>query len=62
MSAAHVGRTTTIRPLCSPPDVARFEPLHITRILDQTPDKREAAKRLNIGLSSLYRKLEEEEG
>ena len=39
--------------------VARFERLHIARILEQTPDKREAAKRLNIGLSSLYRKLEE---
>lgn len=41
--------------------VARFEKLHIARILEQTPDKREAAKRLNIGLSSLYRKLEEGE-
>jgi DNA-binding NtrC family response regulator len=40
--------------------VARFEKLHITRILAHTPDKREAARRLNIGLSSLYRKLEEE--
>ncbi len=41
--------------------VARFERLHIARILEQTPDKREAARRLNIGLSSLYRKLEEGE-
>ncbi len=41
--------------------VARFEKLHIARTLEQTPDKREAAKRLNIGLSSLYRKLEEGE-
>lgn len=41
--------------------VARFEKLHIARILEQTPDKREAARRLNIGLSSLYRKLEEGE-
>jgi DNA-binding NtrC family response regulator len=41
--------------------VARFEKLHIARILQQTPDKREAARRLNIGLSSLYRKLEEGE-
>jgi transposase len=29
--------------------------LHIERILRHTPDKREAAKRLNVGLSSLYR-------
>jgi DNA-binding NtrC family response regulator len=58
--------------VCPPPDdpfavddlrlaVARFERLHIARILEQTPDKREAARRLNIGLSSLYRKLEEGE-
>ena len=39
--------------------VKRFERLHIERILRQTPDKREAARRLNIGLSSLYRKIEE---
>ena len=37
---------------------ARFEKLHIERVLRQTPDKKEAAKRLNIGLSSLYRKIE----
>src|SRR6185369_7277669 len=36
----------------------RFERLHIERILRQNPDKREAARRLNIGLSSLYRKIE----
>ena len=36
----------------------RFEHQHIQRILRETPDKREAAKRLGIGLSSLYRKLE----
>jgi len=42
--------------------VARFEKLHIARILAQTPDKREAARRLNIGLSSLYRKIEEGDG
>jgi DNA-binding NtrC family response regulator len=35
--------------------VDRFKRLHIERILRQTPDKREAAKRLNVGLSSLYR-------
>jgi DNA-binding NtrC family response regulator len=39
--------------------VARFEKLHIQRLLRQYPDKREAARRLNIGLSSLYRKIEE---
>jgi DNA-binding NtrC family response regulator len=37
----------------------RFEKTHIERILQQTPDKRQAAKRLGIGLSSLYRKIEE---
>jgi DNA-binding NtrC family response regulator len=36
----------------------RFERLHIERILRQNPDKREAARKLNIGLSSLYRKIE----
>jgi transcriptional regulator with PAS, ATPase and Fis domain len=35
--------------------VKRFEKQHIERILRQTPDKREAARRLNMGLSSLYR-------
>jgi DNA-binding NtrC family response regulator len=37
--------------------VARFERQHIERVLRQTPDKREAAQRLDIGLSSLYRKI-----
>ena len=37
----------------------RFERQHIARILHHTPDKREAARRLGIGLSSLYRKIEE---
>jgi transcriptional regulator with PAS, ATPase and Fis domain len=36
-----------------------YERLHITRVLRQCPDKREAAKRLKLGLSSLYRKIEE---
>ena len=36
-----------------------YEKLHITRVLRQWPDKREAAKRLRLGLSSLYRKIEE---
>jgi DNA-binding NtrC family response regulator len=35
--------------------VKRFEKQHIERILRQTPDKREAARRLGMGLSSLYR-------
>jgi transcriptional regulator with PAS, ATPase and Fis domain len=39
--------------------VERFEKLHIERILRQTTDKREAAKRLDIGISSLYRKIEQ---
>jgi DNA-binding NtrC family response regulator len=39
--------------------LARFEKQHIERILRQTPDKREAAQRLGIGLSSLYRKIAE---
>ncbi|CAN5136695.1 sigma-54 dependent transcriptional regulator [soil metagenome] len=37
----------------------RFERLHIERMLRLTPDKREAARRLDIGLSSLYRKIEQ---
>jgi DNA-binding NtrC family response regulator len=36
-----------------------YERLHIERVLSQCPDKREAARRLGMGLSSLYRKLEE---
>jgi len=36
----------------------RFERLHIERIMREAPDKREAARRLNIGVSSLYRKVE----
>jgi DNA-binding NtrC family response regulator len=36
-----------------------YERLHITRVLRQWPDKREAAKRLRLGLSSLYRKIED---
>src|SRR5207248_7328420 len=39
--------------------VDRFKRLHIERLLRQTADKREAAKRLNIGLSSLYRLIAE---
>jgi DNA-binding NtrC family response regulator len=39
--------------------IERFEKIHIGRLLRQTADKREAAKRLGIGLSSLYRKIEQ---
>lgn len=39
--------------------VERFEKMHIERILRLTQDKREAARRLGIGLSSLYRKIEQ---
>ncbi len=39
--------------------VRRFEKQHIERILGQTPDKREAARRLGMGLSSLYRRISE---
>lgn len=39
--------------------VAHFEKRHIDRMLKQYPDKREAAKRLGLALSSLYRKIEE---
>jgi DNA-binding NtrC family response regulator len=39
--------------------VKRFEKQHIERILRQTPDKREAARRLGMGLSSLYRRIAE---
>ena len=37
----------------------RYERLHIERILAESPDKKDAAKRLGIGLSSLYRKIEQ---
>jgi TyrR family helix-turn-helix protein len=39
--------------------VEAFEKAHIERLLRQYPDKREAARRLGIGLSSLYRKIEQ---
>lgn len=39
--------------------VRRFEKQHIERILRTTPDKKEAARRLGMGLSSLYRKIAE---
>jgi DNA-binding NtrC family response regulator len=39
--------------------VRRFERQHLERILRQMPDKKEAARRLGMGLSSLYRKIAE---
>jgi DNA-binding NtrC family response regulator len=39
--------------------VRRFEKRHIERVMRQTADKREAAAKLEIGLSSLYRKIEQ---
>jgi DNA-binding NtrC family response regulator len=38
---------------------ARFERRHLTRLLRACPDKKEAARRLGIGLSSLYRKIDQ---
>src|SRR5207253_2202202 len=37
--------------------VRRFERQHLERILRQPPDKKEAAKRLGMGLSSRYRRI-----
>jgi DNA-binding NtrC family response regulator len=39
--------------------VKRFEKQHIERILRRAPDKKEAARLLNMGLSSLYRRIAE---
>jgi DNA-binding NtrC family response regulator len=39
--------------------VDRFQRQHIQRILKRFPDKKEAARRLGLGLSSLYRKIAE---
>ena len=39
--------------------VRRFEKQHIERLLRRVPDKKEAARRLGMGLSSLYRKIAE---
>jgi DNA-binding NtrC family response regulator len=39
--------------------VRRFERQHIERILRRVPDKKEAARLLGMGLSSLYRKIAE---
>jgi DNA-binding NtrC family response regulator len=39
--------------------VKLFEKQHIEGILRQSPDKKDAARRLNMGLSSLYRRIAE---
>jgi DNA-binding NtrC family response regulator len=39
--------------------VRRFERLHIERMLRRFPDKKKAAERLGVALSSLYRKIAE---
>jgi DNA-binding NtrC family response regulator len=39
--------------------VNRFERMHIERLLRRFPDKKEAARRLGVGLSSLYRRIAE---
>jgi DNA-binding NtrC family response regulator len=39
--------------------VRRFEKQHLERILRRIPDKKEAARRLGMGLSSLYRRITE---
>jgi DNA-binding NtrC family response regulator len=39
--------------------VRRFEKQHIERVLADTPDKKDAARRLGMGLSSLYRRIAE---
>lgn len=39
--------------------VSHFEKRHIERVLRCSPDKKEAARRLGLALSSLYRKIEE---
>src|SRR5439155_20154731 len=39
--------------------VRRLEEQHIERVLRRWPDKKEAAKHLGVGLSSLYRRIAE---
>jgi transcriptional regulator with PAS, ATPase and Fis domain len=53
--AGHAAFTFNLRDALS-----QFEKQHITRVLEQTnQDRKEAAKLLDISLSSLYRKIEE---
>ena len=54
-SAGHAAFTFNLRDA-----LGQFEKQHITRVLEQTnQDRKEAAKLLDISLSSLYRKIEE---
>jgi DNA-binding NtrC family response regulator len=39
--------------------VRRFEKQHIERVLRRVPDKKDAARLLGVGLSSLYRRIAE---
>jgi len=52
--AAQMRRTDNLRQA-----VAQFERAHIERVLRESQDKKEAARRLGLSLSSLYRKIEE---
>jgi DNA-binding NtrC family response regulator len=54
-------QTTTYKPQAlSAFDLASVEKLHIQRVLNHTKgNKTEAARLLNIGLTTLYRKIEE---
>jgi DNA-binding NtrC family response regulator len=51
------GEPAAVEPLAEA--VRRFEKQHIERILRTSADKKEAARRLEMGLSSLYRKIAE---
>lgn len=55
-----VGQTNPAFTFCLKDALRQFEKQHIIRVLDQTAqDRKEAAKLLDISLSSLYRKIEE---
>lgn len=54
------GQTNPAFTFCLKDALRQFEKQHIIRVLDQTSqDRKEAAKLLDISLSSLYRKIEE---
>lgn len=54
------GQTNPAFTFCLKDALRQFEKQHIIRVLDQTgQDRKEAAKLLDISLSSLYRKIEE---
>ena len=48
-----------MEPSTSDAEIASAKERESERILQQTPDKKEAARRLNMGLSSLYRRIEQ---